>query len=90
MELEVTIKPTISNGWFEINYRGNVGFVEGRNSIIQADAALYDGVMNVLIVQYLHEEVLEPLLNREHLRVEVIKCQMTQLTIRVLVTTYPF
>jgi hypothetical protein len=46
MELEVTIIATISNGWFEINC-GNVGFVEGRNSIIQADAALYDGVMNV-------------------------------------------
>jgi hypothetical protein len=28
---------------------GNVGFVEGRNSIIQADAALYDGVNECLI-----------------------------------------
>jgi hypothetical protein len=65
MELEVTIWHPISNGWFEINYR--VLVCRGRNSIIQADAALYDGVNECLIVQYLHEEVLL-LLNREHLR----------------------
>jgi hypothetical protein len=47
MELEVTIWHPISNGWFEINYR--VMVCRGRNSIIQADAALYDGVNECLI-----------------------------------------